>query len=141
MHPVEEYQDITLTVEGLNWVWNCDTRRKSGVKLLYNPGNRKFKSVGDKLPPTHLSHSKTFSNPFKPFQIKWEVHFSKDLCLLVFIASLWFCMYTGSWQYNMYILILISIYRYDNTNSYIGPVVGATECTKCITAEGQGSPN
>ena len=30
--------------------------------------------------PTHLSHSKTFSNPFEPFQIKWEVYFSKELC-------------------------------------------------------------
>ena len=26
------------------------------------------------------SHSKTFSNPFDPFQIKWEVYFSKELC-------------------------------------------------------------
>ena len=26
------------------------------------------------------SHSKTFSNPFEPFQIKWEVYFSKELC-------------------------------------------------------------
>ena len=35
--------------------------------------------------PTHLSHSKTFSNPFEPFQIKWEVYFSKELCC----SSLW----------------------------------------------------
>ena len=27
-----------------------------------------------------LSHSKTFSNPLEPFQIKWEVYFSKELC-------------------------------------------------------------
>ena len=26
------------------------------------------------------SHSKTFSNPLEPFQIKWEVYFSKELC-------------------------------------------------------------
>ena len=26
------------------------------------------------------SHSKTFSNPFEVFQIKWEVYFSKELC-------------------------------------------------------------
>ena len=26
------------------------------------------------------SHSKTFSNRFEPFQIKWEVYFSKELC-------------------------------------------------------------
>ena len=31
-------------------------------------------------PPTQLSLSKTFSNPFEPFQIKWEVYFSKELC-------------------------------------------------------------
>ena len=29
---------------------------------------------------TLLSHCKTFSNPFKPFQIKLEVYFSKELC-------------------------------------------------------------
>ena len=29
-----------------------------------------------------LSHSETFSNPFEPFQIKWEVYFSKELCHL-----------------------------------------------------------
>ena len=26
------------------------------------------------------SHSKTFSNPFEPFQIKWGMYFSKELC-------------------------------------------------------------
>ena len=36
--------------------------------------------------PTHLSYSKTFCNPFQPFQIKWEVHFSKELCPLFFIV-------------------------------------------------------
>ena len=28
----------------------------------------------------------TFRNPFEPFQIKWEVYFSKEQCLLVFIV-------------------------------------------------------
>ena len=28
----------------------------------------------------------TFRNPFEPFQIKWEVYFSKELCPLVFIV-------------------------------------------------------
>ena len=41
---------------------------------------------------TH-SHSKTFGNPFEPFQIKWEVYFSKELCRSFFIVSLWFCMH------------------------------------------------
>ena len=27
--------------------------------------------------PNHLSHNNTFRNPFEPFQIKWEVYFSK----------------------------------------------------------------
>ena len=56
--------------------------------------------------PTHLSHSKIFGNPFEPFQIKWEVYFSKELCPLVYIASLCFCvhmcMYSCSWLYNKY---------------------------------------
>ena len=28
----------------------------------------------------------TFRNPFEPFQIKWEVYLSKELCPLVFIV-------------------------------------------------------
>ena len=36
--------------------------------------------------PTHLSHNNTFRNPFEPFQRKWEVYFSKELCPLVFIV-------------------------------------------------------
>ena len=40
--------------------------------------------------PTHLSQI----IPFKPFRIKREVYFSKELCPLVFIVlSLCFCMY------------------------------------------------
>ena len=39
MHPVEEYQDITLTMDGLN---ECEivtlAERRVDVKLLYNPG-------------------------------------------------------------------------------------------------------
>ena len=38
--------------------------------------------------PTHLSHT--------TLSIKIEVYFSKELCPLVFIASLWFCI----WVYN-----------------------------------------
>ena len=122
MHPVKEYQDITLTVEGLNWVrfvtptrrWMSNNyitqvktgRQSVGEKLLEwgtclreagtpgprlgSPGERERNAVmaiewgsiccSSVQLPTHLSHSKTFSNPFEPFQIKWEVYFSKELC-------------------------------------------------------------
>ena len=52
MHPVEDIRrsGATLTVEGLNWVRNCDACRKLvDVKLLYNPSDRKFRSVGEKM--------------------------------------------------------------------------------------------
>ena len=52
MHPVEDIRrsGVTLTVEGLNWVRNCDAhRKKSGIKLLYNPSDRKFRLVGEKM--------------------------------------------------------------------------------------------
>ena len=53
-------------------------------------------------PPTHLSHSKIFSNPFEHFQVKWEVYFSKEKCpLVVIVSSLWFCMY----MYMYYVTI------------------------------------
>ena len=35
------------------------------------------------------SHSKTFSIPFEPFQIKWEVYFSKKLCRLSLLCRLY----------------------------------------------------
>ena len=107
--------------------------RRVGVKLLYNPGDRKFRSVGEKMleweqcpsrgwarrPPVE-QHRRTgkkrcyrhksgvqyvavlFSlqitshsvNLFEPFQIKWEVYFSKEVSSLVFIvSSLWFYMH------------------------------------------------
>ena len=40
-----------------------------------------------------LSHSKTFSNPFEPFQIKCEVYFSKELCRRYDSACTCICMY------------------------------------------------
>ena len=122
MHPVEEYQDITLTVDRLNWVrfvmptrrrWasnNYTTWVKTGSQSVWEmlegrpcprqagppgpqlsrPGEWERKAVmairvgsiccSSVQPPTHLSHRKTFSNPFEPFQIKWEVYFSKELC-------------------------------------------------------------
>ena len=46
------------------------------------------------------SHSKTLSNPFEPFQIKWEVYFSKGLCRSSLLcrrydsACMHMCMYS-----------------------------------------------
>ena len=45
MHPVKEYQDITLTVERLNEC-DCDAHKKKvGVELLYNSVHRKFNQL------------------------------------------------------------------------------------------------
>ena len=41
--------------------------RRTGKKRCYGHKSGGCSSV---QPPTHLSHSKTFSNPFEPFQIK-----------------------------------------------------------------------
>ena len=48
--------------------------------------------------PTYLPHSKTFRNPFEPFQIKWEVYFSKELCPLVFIVLNMF-LHASAYEY------------------------------------------
>ena len=49
--------------------------------------------------------SVSYSLTHTTLSINWEVYFSKDLCLLIFIASLCFCMhmcmYSCSWLYNM----------------------------------------
>ena len=50
------------------------------------------------------SFRSTISSHTQPFQIKWEVYFSKELCRSSIIVSLlWFCMhmclYSWSWLY------------------------------------------
>ena len=106
-------QGMALAVNGSNWV---------GIKLLYNPGDRKFRSVGEKMlewepclsreagpPGPWLSSpgererkaviarrvwgsiccslcSVSNSLSHTTLSIKWEVYFSKELCLLVFIV-------------------------------------------------------
>ena len=62
---------------------NATMARRVGVNML------QFCSVS-KSPLT----GNIFRNPFEPFQIKWEVYLSKELCPLVsVIASLCFCMH------------------------------------------------
>ena len=122
-----------------------------GVKLLYNPSDRKFRSVGEKMlewepcpsigwalrPPIEqlrkmgnkcccsqkswggvnmlqfcsVSYSpltdNTFRNPFEPFQIKWEVYFSKELCPLVFIVLNMF-LHASAYEY----VTLLTNYMY-----------------------------
>ena len=68
----------------------------------------------------------TFRNHFEPFQIKWEVYFSKELCPLVFIVLNMFlhayvlCGYateTGGdmWEFITFLRILVPkwIYWWD----------------------------
>ena len=54
--------------------------RRTGKKRCYGHKSGGQYVASSVQPPTHLLHSKTFSNPFEPFQIKWEVYFSKELC-------------------------------------------------------------
>ena len=52
--------------------------RRTGKKCYYgHKSGGQYAAVLFSLQP---SHSKTFSSPFEPFQIKWEVYFSKELC-------------------------------------------------------------
>ena len=48
MYPVEDFSRsrATLTVDGLSWVWIVQV---GGRQLLYNPGDRKFRSVIEKM--------------------------------------------------------------------------------------------
>ena len=47
-----------------------------------------------------LSHSKTLSNPFELFQIKWEIYFSKRLCRSSSWRQYVFCMYMCIYPMN-----------------------------------------
>ena len=152
-------QGITLTVDGLNWV----QMKWEDVKLLYNPGDRKFESVGEKMlewepcpsrgwaprPPVEqprrtgkkcccsqkswrgvnmlqfcsVSNSpltdNTFRNHFEPFQIKWEVYFSKELCPLVFIVLNMF-LHASAYEYVTQASICFQITNNNNfkTSNY-----------------------
>ena len=52
--------------------------------------------------PNSLSHitKKTFSNPFEPFQIKWEVYFSKELCGSSLLCHRYDSTCICLWRYN-----------------------------------------
>ena len=54
--------------------------------------------------PTHLSHNNTLRNPFEPFQIKWEVYFSEELCPLVFFIV--FSKFLHAYGYVTFAIIL-----------------------------------
>ena len=67
-------------------------------------GRRSWRSICCSL----FSVSNSLS--YTTLSIKWEVYFSKELCLLVFMALLCFClhmcMYSCSWLYNKTPLML-----------------------------------
>ena len=50
----------------------------------------------------------TFRNPFEPFQIKWEVYFSKELSPLVFIVLNMF-LHASAYEY---VTLFYKFYRY-----------------------------
>ena len=180
VHPVEESQDITMTVDGLNWVrFVTPTRRRWASNNYITRVKTGSQSVGDKMrkrepapsrspieqlqlerrcwnedhvpveagPPdpqlsspgewerddimairvgvnmlqfcsasNSLSHSKAFSNPFEPFQIKWEVYFSKELCLLSLLCRrydsecicIWVC---NNWRIHFHSSVDTSVRR------------------------------
>ena len=56
--------------------WAAQENRKETLLWPEEWGSICCSSVPSPIP----SHSKTLSNPFEPFQIKWEVYFSKELC-------------------------------------------------------------
>ena len=86
------------------------------------------------------SLSKTFSNPFEPFQIKWEVHFSKELCRSSLlcrrydsacrcICIMWLCNNLTRWKVRHIILLALNqkkISFVDDYNERISCSVGWT---------------
>ena len=64
------------------------------------------------------SHSKTLSNPFEPFQIKWEVYFSKELsrssllCRRYDSACIQMYMYYVAIQHSLLVYIFLNLYHY-----------------------------
>ena len=98
-------QEVSQFGDQTRWwqdaVEKASTQQSGPLGLrLSSPGERErhnadgHKSGGQYIavfvqPPTP-SHSKTLSNPFEPFQIKWEVYFSKNwvarfYCVVVII--------------------------------------------------------
>ena len=76
----------------------CCSQKSWGVNML------QFCSVSNK-PLT----DNTFRNPFEPFQIKWELYFSKELCPLVFIVLNMFLHTYVLCGYKIIIIIIIII--------------------------------
>ena len=80
------YNSVHRKFNQLERRWGtCPREAGPSGPRLNSPGERERNGWGSICcssvnPPTRLSHSKAFSNPFEPFQIKWEVYFSKELC-------------------------------------------------------------
>ena len=81
--------------------------RRTGKKRCY--GHKSGGSIfcSSVQSQTHLSHSRTFCNPFKPFQIKWEVYFSKELCRSSLLCH----------RYDSTYICICIMWLYNNTNN------------------------
>ena len=87
----------------------CWAAQENGKETLLWPlewGSICCSSVRSPTP----SHSKTLSNPFEPFQIKWVVYFSRELCR----SSLFYRRYDSAcifimWLYNICISTALGI--------------------------------
>ena len=126
---MEEYQNITLTVDGLNAI--CDAHRKVGVELLYNSVHRNFNQLkircgrenqhpveqtrrtGKKRCCIHRSGvnmlqfcSVSNSLSHTTLSIKWGVYFSKDLCRSSLLCRRYDSACICIWVYNKCILQL-----------------------------------
>ena len=130
--PIEQLQLEFRSVGEKMLEWGPRPREAGPLGLrLSSPGERERNAVkairvgGGSIccssvqSPTHLSNSKTFSNPFEPFQIKWEVSFSKELCRTSLLcrhydsACICICI---MWLNNKFLLSCL-----EQTTKYIGP--------------------
>ena len=94
--------------------WAAQENRKETLLWPIEWGSICCSSVRSPTP----SHSKTFCNPFEPFQIKWEVCFSKELCRSSLLCRRYdsaciLCGYTT--QRLKYCCIGIEIGKFFNT--------------------------
>ena len=100
--------------------WAAQENRKETLLWPEEWGSICCSSVPSPTP----SHSKTFSNPFEPFQIKWEVYFYKRTVSLIFIVSLlWFCMHMCMYSGHGYTMHSITVFLIilDNWESISAP--------------------
>ena len=105
--------------------------RRAGKKRCY--GHKSGGSICCSSVSPTPSHSKTFSNPFEPVQIKWEVYFSKGLsrssllCRRYDSACICICVCRVVHGYTTKWISKIQIYKFIIFFNSLNPVKSLSE--------------